>query len=98
MKRRGESVEGEKKKGQTIKKNSKRANSSPFLPYLVALVLIADGQQIQQDLVEVAQGEVDAHHCHGVAGGHLRAGRRRRGKAGGDRLKKGADRKISNNW
>lgn len=51
---------------------------SASLPYLVALVLIADGQQIQQHFVEVAQGEVDTHHCHGVTGGHLRAGEERR--------------------
>lgn len=51
---------------------------SPSLPYLVALVLIADGQQIQQHFVEVAQGEVDTHHGHGVTGGHLRAEEERR--------------------
>lgn len=61
----------------------------PSLPYLVALVLIADGQQIQQHFVEVAQGEVDTHHCHGVTGGHLRAGEeRRRAKMKGASIKR----------
>lgn len=57
---------------------AKHWNRSASLPYLVALVLIADGQQIQQHFVEVAQGEVDTHHCHGVTGGHLGAEEERR--------------------
>lgn len=55
-----------------------------FLPYLVALVLVADGQQIQQDFIEVAQSEVYTHHCDGITGGHLRATAR-----GGERGRKG---------
>lgn len=39
----------------------------------MAFVLVADGQQIQQDLVEVAQSEVYAHHCNRVTRSHLRA-------------------------
>lgn len=54
------------------------AKSSQFLPYLVALVLVADGQQIQQNLVKVAQREVDTHHSHGITRGHLRAANRGR--------------------
>lgn len=52
-----------------------------FLPYLVALVLVADGKQIQQDLIEVAQGEVYPHHCDSITRGHLRAKVGQRGRA-----------------
>lgn len=47
-----------------------------FLPDLVALVLVADGQQVQQDLIEVAQGEVYTHHCNCISGSHLRTAER----------------------
>lgn len=43
------------------------------LPDFISPVLVADGQQIQQDFIEVAQGKVDAHYCYCIAWGHLRA-------------------------
>lgn len=46
---------------------------SLLLPDLVAFVLVADGQQVQQDFIEVAKGEVNAHHCNCVSRSHLRA-------------------------
>lgn len=71
------------REGQGREENKNRPQpkhwiQSSSLPNLVALVLIADGQQIQQHFVEVAQRKVDTHHCHGVTGGHLRAEEERR--------------------
>lgn len=43
------------------------------LPDFISLVLVADGQQIQQDFIEIAEGKVDAHYCYCIAWGHLRA-------------------------
>lgn len=48
------------------------------LPDFVALVLIADGQKIQQNFVEVAQSEVNAHNRYCVTGGLLGTGKRSR--------------------
>lgn len=48
------------------------------LPDFISPVLVADGQQIQQDFIEVAQGKVDAHYCYCIARGHLRAGCKRK--------------------
>lgn len=45
------------------------------LPDFIALVLVADGQKIQQNFVEVAQSEVNAHNCYCVPGGHLGTGK-----------------------
>lgn len=42
------------------------------LPNFVALVLVADGQQIQQDLIEVTQCKVDAHYGYCIPWSHLR--------------------------
>lgn len=44
------------------------------LPDFIALVLVADGQKIQQNFVEVAQSEVNAHNRYCVSGGHLGTG------------------------
>lgn len=45
------------------------------LPDFVALVLVADGQKIQQNFVEVAQSEVNAHNRYRVTRGHLGTGK-----------------------
>lgn len=39
----------------------------------MAFVLVADGQQIQQNLIEVAKSKVYTHHCNCITRGHLRA-------------------------
>ena len=46
-------------------------------PNLDSLVLVADGQQVQQDLVEIAQGEVYAHHRRCIARPHVGAEERK---------------------
>lgn len=48
------------------------------LPDFVALVLVANGQKIQQNFVEVAQSEVNAHNCYCVTRGLLRTRNRDR--------------------
>ena len=64
------------KEGRRAEDNS--TQSTLFLPDLVALVLVADGQQVQQDLIEVAQSEVYPHHRYRISRGHLRAEERTR--------------------
>ncbi len=48
------------------------------LPDFVALVLVANGQKIQQNFVEVAQSEVNAHNRYCVTRGLLRTRNRDR--------------------
>lgn len=43
------------------------------LPDLVAFVLVADGQQVEQDFVEISKGEVYTHDCNCITRSHLRA-------------------------
>lgn len=61
----------EGKKEELFERTSEK--STLYLPDLVAFVLVADGQQIQQDLIEVAKSKVYTHHCNCIPRGHLRA-------------------------
>lgn len=40
-------------------------------PDLVALVLVADGQKVQQHFIEVTKGKVNTHHRNCITRGHL---------------------------
>lgn len=40
-------------------------------PDLVAFVLVADGQKVQQHFIEVTKGKVNTHHCNCITWGHL---------------------------
>lgn len=69
-----------KRKEKLAQRREKKgaAQSILFLPDLIAFVLVADGHQVQEDLVEVSKGEVYTHHCNSVARCHLRATNRQK--------------------